>query len=188
MRIDRQIVFIFPLLLFSILMVFLWKGLRLDPHKLPSALLNKPVPQFQLTTVQNEDQFFTDKNLRGQVVLLNVWATWCESCQEEHPELMEIARDYRVTIYGLDYKDTRASAKTFLQQYGNPYTLVGFDGDGDVAIDWGVYGTPETFIIDKSGIIRYKYIGPLTDDVWVNNLLPIVKSLQENNSNMRKGI
>lgn len=159
-------------------MVFLWRGLSLDPHKLPSALLNKSVPSFRLTTLQNENQFFTDKNLRGQVALLNVWATWCESCQQEHPILMEITRDYRITVYGLDYKDTRLSAKTFLQQSGNPYSLVGFDGKGNVAIDWGVYGTPETFVIDKSGIIRYKYIGPLTNDVWFNELLPLIKDLQ----------
>lgn len=160
-------------------MVFLWRGLSLDPHKLPSALLNKPVPSFRLTTLQNEYQFFTDKNLKGQVALLNVWASWCESCQEEHSTLLEIAHDNDVSLYGLDYKDTRAAAVTMLQQFGDPYKMVGFDGNGNVAIDWGVYGTPETFVIDKNGIIRYKYIGPLTDAVWVNELLPLIKDLQK---------
>ena len=138
--------------------MFLWKGLSLDPHKLPSALLNKSVPQFQLSTVQDSGQMFTDRNLHGQISLLNVWATWCSSCREEHPVLMDIERDYQIPIYGFDYKDQRISAIQWLQQLGNPYTLIGFDNSGSVAIDWGVYGTPETFIIDKNGIIRYKFI------------------------------
>ncbi len=161
-------------------MVFLWKGLSLDPHKLPSALLDRPVPFFQLTTLQNEGQFFTNKTLQGRVTLVNVWATWCESCREEHAELLDIARDYQVPIYGLDYKDERDAAKQWLQQFGDPYAMVGFDNNGNVAIDWGVYGTPETFVIDKAGVIRYKFIGPLTDTEWRNELLPVVRKLQEN--------
>ena len=176
--INRQFLFVFPLILFAILIVFLWRGLSLDPHKLPSVLLNKPIPQFQLSSVQNQEQLFTDKNLQGQVSLLNVWATWCVSCREEHPVLMDIARNYSVPIYGFDYKDNRASALQWLQQWGNPYTMVGFDGAGNVAIDWGVYGTPETFIIDKEGVIRYKFIGSLTEDAWQNELLPIVQKLE----------
>lgn len=179
MLFKRQLLFIFPLFVFTILTVFLWKGLSLDPHKLPSALLNKPVPKFQLTTVSEAGQLFTDRNLHGQISLLNVWATWCSSCRVEHLVLMDIEHDYQIPIYGLDYKDQRLSAIQWLQQVGNPYKLVGFDGSGSVAIDWGVYGTPETFIIDKNGIIRYKFIGPLTQEAWQEELLPIVRGLQE---------
>jgi cytochrome c biogenesis protein CcmG/thiol:disulfide interchange protein DsbE len=162
-----------------ILVVFLWQGLSLDPHKLPSALLNKSVPQFKLSTIQGTDQQFTDQNLRGKISLLNVWASWCMSCRDEHSVLMDIARDYQIPIYGVDYKDQRSAAIEWLQQFGDPYKLVGFDGDGSVAIDWGVYGTPETFVIDKAGVIRYKFIGPLTEEAWQEEILPVVKRLQE---------
>ena len=176
---NRPFLFILPLFIFAILLVFLWKGLSLDPHKLPSALLNKSVPQFQLSTVQNSQQIFTEKDLNGKISLFNVWATWCESCRDEHSVLMDIERDYQIPIYGLDYKDQRLSAVQWLHQFGNPYKLVGFDGNGTVAIDWGVYGTPETFVIDKSGYIRYKFIGPLTIEAWRDELLPIVRKLQK---------
>lgn len=188
MIINRQSLYLFPLVIFAILLVFLWKGLSLDPHKLPSALLNKPMPPFQLSTVQMPTQLLTDKNLRGHVVLLNVWATWCVSCRAEHPVLMDIARDYSIPIYGIDYKDNRLSTLEWLQQLGNPYTAIGFDGAGNVAIDWGVYGTPETFIIDKEGIIRYKFIGPLTEDAWQNELLPIVQGLQRRSLVTHEGV
>lgn len=179
---NRQFLFLLPILIFAFLFLFLWKGLSLDPHKLPSALLNKPVPQFLLGTVLSPNQTFTNKDLRGKITLLNVWATWCVSCRDEHPVLMEIARDYQIPIYGLDYKDQRLSAAQWLHEFGNPYKLVGFDGNGSVAIDWGVYGTPETFVIDKAGFIRYKFIGPLTEDDWQKKVLPVIKGLQDNHS------
>lgn len=167
-----------PLTVFLLLAVFLWRGLQLDPHKIPSTLLNKPVPTFELPDIMVPGQRFTQQQLLGQVSLVNVWATWCTACQQEHPILLDIARDSKVRLYAIDYKDDLATAKSWLAQYGNPFLAIGFDAMGKTAIDWGVYGTPETFLIDSQGVIRYKHIGPLTKQVWQDILLPIINKLQ----------
>ncbi len=160
------------------LAVVLRQGLSLDPRRLPSALINKPLPDFNLATVEGGAPIrFTQKTFLGKVSLLNVWASWCASCQTEHPVLMKIAKTHEVNIYGLDYKDKRADAHRWLKTLGNPYVDVGFDEQGSLGIDLGVYGTPETYIIDQDGIIRYKWVGPLTDAVWEQELLPIVQKL-----------
>ncbi len=167
-----------PLLLFLALAGLLYKGLSLDPHRVPSPLIGKPAPAFSLPRLQQPDAVLSSDDLKGKVSLLNVWATWCVACRAEHPLLVQLARQ-GVPIYGLNYKDKRPDAQRWLQRYGNPYLANAFDADGRVGIDWGVYGTPETFVIDKRGVIRFKQIGPLTREVIDRTLLPLLKRLQE---------
>jgi cytochrome c biogenesis protein CcmG, thiol:disulfide interchange protein DsbE len=149
-----------------------------DPHEIPSPLIGKPVPVFALTTLDDPGKTIGREQLLGHVWLLNVWASWCVSCRVEHPLLVEFAQQHPVEIYGLDYKDTRPEAMAWLGQFGNPYKAALFDGDGKVGIDFGVYGVPETFVIDKKGVIRYKQIGPFTEEALSNKLLPLLQQLQ----------
>lgn len=167
-----------PLAIFIALALFLGRGLNLNPREVPSPLIDKPAPAFELSRLDKPEQKLSVAQLRGQVWLLNVWASWCVSCREEHPVLVEAAQTNAVPIYGLNYKDQRADALNWLRQFGNPYTLSVSDPDGKVGIDYGVYGVPETYVIDKQGIIRYKKIGPVTRESWQNTLLPLVKKLQ----------
>jgi len=167
--------YLIPLVLFVVIMGFLWKGLQKDPHQLPSALLDKPVPEFNYPSLLHTGQTVTEKQFSGHVSLLNVWATWCITCHAEHSVLMDIANSKAVIIYGLNYKDDPIAAKQWLEKYGNPYQEVISDNKGTLAIDFGVYGSPETFIIDRHGIIRYKYIGAVSPNVWRDKLLPEVK-------------
>lgn len=167
-----------PLAIFIALALFLGRGLNLNPREVPSPLIDKPAPAFELSRLDKPEQKLSVAQLRGQVWLLNVWASWCVSCREEHPVLVEAAQTNAVPIYGLNYKDQRADALNWLRQFGNPYTLSVSDPDGKVGIDYGVYGVPETYLIDKQGIIRYKKIGPVTRESWQNTLLPLVKKLQ----------
>ncbi|MDH3646064.1 MAG: DsbE family thiol:disulfide interchange protein [Gammaproteobacteria bacterium] len=164
-----------PATLFAILVVFFWTGLKLNPTQIPSPLIGKPVPAFDLPLLLDESRRITQDQLRGEPTLLNVWATWCVACRQEHPFLMQLAAATDVPIYGLNLKDNRASASAWLDQLGNPYESSAFDEDGIVSIDWGVYGAPETFLIDATGIIRYKHIGPLTEEVWNKKLLPRIR-------------
>ena len=170
--------FLIPLVVFVVLVGFLWKGLALDPSEVPTPLLNKPAPAFNLQELQNASQTLSPANLRGKVWLLNVWASWCVSCREEHPVLLRFSKTGEVPIYGLNYKDSRDDALRWLQQFGNPYVVSGFDADGQVGIDYGVYGVPETYVIDRDGIIRHKHIGPITVDVWQDEIMPIVRKLK----------
>ncbi len=167
-----------PLAIFIALALFLGRGLNLNPREVPSPLIDKPAPAFELSRLDKPEQKLSVAQLRGHVWLLNVWASWCVSCREEHPVLVEAAQTNAVPIYGLNYKDQRADALNWLRQFGNPYTLSVSDPDGKVGIDYGVYGVPETYVIDKQGIIRYKKIGPVTRESWQNTLLPLVKKLQ----------
>jgi cytochrome c biogenesis protein CcmG/thiol:disulfide interchange protein DsbE len=152
-----------PLVLFLALAALLYKGLALNPREVPSPLIGKPTPEFTLPELKDTSRQLSHSDFLGKVSLLNVWATWCVSCRAEHPLLMQLARQ-GVIIYGLDYKDSREDAKRWLQRFGDPYVANAFDADGRVGIDWGVYGTPETFVIDQHGIIRHKHIGPLTEE------------------------
>ena len=170
--------FLLPLGIFIVLVIFLAIGLTLKPHEVPSPLIGKPAPEFQLTRVDDPDRTLARKELAGQVWLLNVWASWCVSCREEHPLLVELSKKNIVPIYGLDYKDKRDDALAWLNQFGNPYTLSISDVDGRVGIDYGVYGVPETFVIDKNGVIRYKQIGPVTPEALETTILPLVRELQ----------
>ena len=168
-----------PLALFIALVAFLLVGLQRDPHEVPSPLINRPAPAFQLPQLQEQTKTFTAQEMRGKVWLLNVWATWCVACREEHPMLIEYAKSGAVPIYGLNYKDDRAAALQLLKEEGNPYVLNAFDADGRVAIDYGVYGAPESYLIDRNGIIRFKKIGPITPDVWEGEILPLARRLNQ---------
>ena len=169
--------YLIPLVLFLGLVAFLAIGLTRDPHVVPSPLINKPAPTFKLSQLADPSKTFSAEEMRGKVWLLNVWATWCVVCREEHPMLLEIERSRAVPIYGLDMKDQREDALAWLRELGDPYVLSVSDLDGRVGIDYGVYGAPETFLIDKNGVIRFKQIGPITPEVWQNQMLPLVKEL-----------
>ena len=170
--------FIFPLILFLVIITFLWRGLSLHPNVVPSPLINKPVPDFTLPTLFDKSENTTNDDFIGRVSLVNVWATWCYTCAQEHDLLLQLANTKDVMIYGLNYKDDTDAAKKWLEEHGNPYQIVAFDEKGQTAIDWGVYGTPETFVIDKKGVVRYKHVGPLTTEVWEKNLEPLVTQLR----------
>ncbi len=167
-----------PVTLFLLLSFFLWRGLSLDPHQLPSVQLGKALPAFTVPQLQDREAVFSSSNLRNQVMLLNVWASWCEACIEEQVFMMQLARD-GVPIYGLNYKDKSADALQWLSQWGNPYQLIGQDTEGKVAIDLGVYGAPETFVIDKQGIIRYRHVGILTQEAWTKEIAPLMRQLEQ---------
>ncbi|MGE0388418.1 MAG: DsbE family thiol:disulfide interchange protein [Gammaproteobacteria bacterium] len=166
-----------PAAVFVVLVVFLALGLTRDPRIVPSPLVGKPAPPFSMPQLRDPDKTLTLADLGGKVALLNVWATWCGACREEHPMLLQIARSGAVPIYGLDYKDDRAEAIAWLDRTGDPYVASGFDPQGRVGLDYGVYGAPETFVIDAAGKVAYKHIGPITPAVWNDTLLPLVKSL-----------
>jgi cytochrome c biogenesis protein CcmG/thiol:disulfide interchange protein DsbE len=170
--------FLFPLAIFIVLVGFLAAGLRLNPREVPSPLIGKPVPAFRLPQLQAGDKFISAEDMRGKVWLLNVWASWCVSCRQEHPVLIDLDRQKKIIIVGLNYKDDRAAAITWLNQHGgDPYQVSAVDADGRVGIDFGVYGVPETFLIDKNGVIRYKHIGPVTSEALKTKILPLAEEL-----------
>ncbi len=171
--------YLIPLGLFAALVVLLGIGLTLNPREVPSPLIGKPAPEFDLPTVMDPDKRISRESLLGKVYLFNVWASWCVSCRQEHPLLVELSRKGVVDIYGLNYKDRREDAQRWLNYYGNPYVASGADTDGRVGIDWGVYGVPETFVIDARGMIRHKQIGPVTPEALEEEILPLVKKLKE---------
>ena len=166
-----------PLVVFVVMLGFLVVGLSLKPHEIPSPLINKPAPAFSLPTLDAPQQNLSAQDLRGKVWILNVWASWCVACRVEHPLLVEFSKTGAVPIYGLNYKDKREDATAWLNKFGNPYTRSLSDTEGLVGIDFGVYGVPETFVIDKSGIIRLKQIGPVTPEVLRDEILPLVRKL-----------
>lgn len=171
--------YLVPLGIFLVLVAFLYRGLSLDPKLVPSPLVGKPMPAFTLTRLDDPNATISDTDIKGKVSILNIWATWCVSCRAEHETLLELAKTGKVDIYGLNYKDERAAAQQWLRQLGDPYVANAFDDTGRVGIDWGVYGAPETFIIDSQGIIRHKHVGPLTIDVVNEQILPLVAELQD---------
>ena len=178
---NKKIVLI-PLLVFIVLAVFLAIGLTRDPSEVPSPLIGKPAPQFQTARLAPEGSnapAFASRDMLGQVWLLNVWASWCVACRIEHPLLMQYAKDNLVPLVGLDYKDKDAEGLRWLERYGNPYDHTIVDRDGRIGIEFGVYGVPETFIIDKAGVIRYKQIGPITEDAWNDKMLPLIRELKK---------
>ncbi len=163
---TRRLLLFVPLLVAVGLGLFLWKGLSLNPKELPSALIGKPFPQFELASVADPERMLTRKDLLGEPSLVNVWATWCPACKIEHPQLMDIARNEGVKIYGINYKDDREKAKVWLRQYENPYVLNIYDIEGRLGFDLGVYGAPETYILDADGIVRYRHAGPVDKATW----------------------
>ncbi|MDQ2976430.1 MAG: DsbE family thiol:disulfide interchange protein [Acidobacteriota bacterium] len=168
-----------PLVLFLGLVAFLAIGLSHDPHEVPSPLINKTAPVFQLAQLKDPTKTFSAQDMRGKVWLLNVWASWCISCREEHPLLLEYARSGAIPIYGFNYKDKREDALAWLGELGDPYVLSVSDLDGRIGIDYGVYGAPETYLIDRDGIIRFKQVGAVTPDIWQNKILPLAKELKK---------
>jgi len=171
--------FFLPVILFLVLCSFLFIGLYKDPSEVPSPLIGKAVPEFSLPKLLDNSAQFTQREFLGKVSILNVWGTWCFACKQEHPVLLELAKKNVAPIYGLNYKDDAAQAKMYLRDFGNPFAANAADEAGRVAIDWGVYGAPETFIIDRKGIIRHKHIGPLTLNDLSNKILPIVQQLKD---------
>ena len=169
--------FLIPIGLFVLLGFLLGYGLKLDPRKIPSPLVNKPLPAFSLPTLEDPKKLITNADLRGRVVMINVWASWCVACKQEHPLLLELAQRKQIPIIGLNYKDKPADAFKVLETEGNPYDTIIVDASGRTGIDWGVYGVPESFILDKQGVIRYKQIGPITPEVWEKTLWPRIQEL-----------
>ncbi len=169
--------YLLPLALFLVLAGFLAVGLKLDPREVPSPLVGKPAPDFKAPTLARPEATIARADMAGKVWMLNVWASWCGACRDEHPVLVDFAKRGVAPIYGLNYKDQRADGLGWLQKFGNPYADSIFDADGRIGIDYGVYGVPETFVIDKQGVIRYKHIGPVTPEVVRTKLEPLLKQL-----------
>lgn len=166
-----------PLGGFVLLVGFLAVGLQRNPREVPSVLINKPLPTFQLATLAAPEKTMTPQDLRGQAWLLNVWASWCVACQAEHPVLVDFAARHQVPLIGLNYKDKREDALRWLGRYGNPYRQSLQDTDGRLGIELGVYGVPETFVIDREGVIRYKHIGAVTPEALRDTLIPLLEKL-----------
>lgn len=172
-------VYALPLIVFGFIAVAFAIGLTLDPREIPSVLIGKQTPEFDLPPVQGRTLGLSDKDLKGEVSLVNVWASWCQACRLEHPLLMDLASRDTFPIHGLNYKDKPDDAQEWLDGLGDPYTRTGADINGRVAIDWGVYGVPETFVVDKAGKIAYKHIGAINVQVLEKNILPLIKKLQD---------
>ena len=171
--------YLVPLFIVLFIGVFLFVGLGLNPREVPSQHINKPAPDFSLQQLHNMQTKFSKSDLQGKVWMLNVWASWCVACRQEHPVLVNMARNGEIPVYGLNYKDTPTQAKRWLEEHGNPYEISIVDYDGKVGIDYGVYGVPESFLIDKQGIIRHKVIGPLSSIELRKCVLPIFRELQK---------
>ncbi len=173
----RILKFLVPLAIFAALVTFFAVGLTRDPREVPSPLIDKPAPAFKVEQLHEPQRTFDPDEMKGKVWLLNVWASWCVACRVEHPLLVDLSRRSVVPIVGLNYKDKREDGLAWLKRFGDPYTLSVYDIDGRVGIDYGVYGVPETFVIDKQGVIRYKQIGPVTPEALEKKILPLVRSL-----------
>lgn len=169
--------YLIPLLLFLVLAGFLAVGLKLKPREVPSPLIDKPAPAFSLGRLDQPDVKVSTADLKGEVWVLNVFASWCVPCLVEHPLVTEFAASGKARVVGLNYKDKTSDAQNWLRRHGDPYSLIVVDQDGRVGIDYGVYGVPETFVIDKAGIIRYKHIGPLTPEALRDKIIPLVAKL-----------
>lgn len=176
---KRFLLFI-PLVLAIILGVVLYAGIGKDPTKLDSALVGKQVPAFALKDLKNPESTLDESLFQGEVTLLNVWGTWCPSCRDEHADLMWLAREKKVSIIGLNYKDSRDDAQVWLDKLGDPYSTIIYDPKGTLGFDLGVYGAPETFVIDASGVVRYRHVGVVNSNVWEQVLLPVINEARGN--------
>ena len=169
--------YLLPLGVFIALVLLLGVGLSLNPREVPSPLIGKPAPAFQLPQLHQPEQSLSSRELQGKVWVLNVWASWCAACRDEHPVLTDLARSGIAPVYGLNYKDKRDDAIAWLKRYGDPYAASVVDADGRIGIDYGVYGVPETYVIDKQGVIRYKRIGPVTPAILKDKIVPLITEL-----------
>ena len=167
-----------PLAAFVVLALFLGAGLKLKPREVPSPFIGKAAPPFTLPQLADASKPLSPLDMQGKVWVLNVWASWCAPCREEHPLLVAVAREQGIALVGLNYKDDPRNAQEWLRKLGDPYLATAVDRDGRVGIDYGVYGVPETFVIDKAGIVRHKHVGPLTQEVWTRDVLPLIQKLQ----------
>ncbi|MBK5968742.1 MULTISPECIES: DsbE family thiol:disulfide interchange protein [Thiorhodovibrio] len=170
--------FLVPLIIFAALAGLLLYGLGQDPREVPSPLIGKAAPEFELPDLLDPSRTVSNADLDGQISLVNVWASWCSACRAEHGTLMELARSNDFQLIGLNWKDEKTDALTVMRMTGNPYTLIGYDPDNSAGIDWGVYGAPETFVVDRNGIIRHKHIGAIDPVVWEETLAPIIEDLK----------
>lgn len=170
-----------PVLLVMVLLIVLYQSLFSNPtHEMPSTRLNQPIPTFSMSNVLNNQQVFSNAVFSKQsIAILNIWATWCYACRIEHSVLMKIKNEYHIPVYGIAYKDDQSMVLSWLKKRGNPYDMLGLDNTGDVAIDFGIYGTPETFVIDQKGVVLYRHVGTLTEDIWQSNILPIIKQHED---------
>lgn len=175
----NKVIRFIPLILFIVLAGVLYRGLFLNPQDMPSALVGKKLPDFSLNQLKNENKILHPNDLKGDIILLNVWATWCPSCHYEHPYFLKLANDPRLTIYGLNYKDERDLAIKWLNKLGDPYQLSIFDPEGTLGLDLGVYAAPETFVIDHKGIIRKRFAGPIDDGVWQKEFEPLILQIEK---------
>ena len=171
--------FLIPLAAFCVLVIFLAIGLTRDPRDVPSPLKDKPAPAFRLPQLAAAEKSFAPEDMKGKVWLFNVWASWCVSCRQEHPLLVAFSKEGKVPVVGLNYKDQLPDAKNWLAKFGDPYLLSAVDADGRVGIDYGVYGVPETYVIDKAGMIRMKHTGPITAESLQKQILPLVAELSK---------
>jgi len=167
--------YLFPLGIFLALAALLFYGLRLDPRRVPSPMVGKPAPAFELESLTEPGKSISSDILKGRMSLVNVWASWCPSCRQEHAELVRIARETDVQMIGFNWKDERPAALEMLSRFGNPYVLSVYDPENQVGIDWGVYGAPETFVVDAEGVIRHKRIGPIDRKVWQEEIVPVIE-------------
>ena len=174
----KSIIRFIPLILFVLLGILLYRGLFLNPQAMPSAMIGKPLPNFALPQVKSAEQLVGRDDLQGNIVLLNVWATWCIQCKYEHPYLLNIAKNSRIKLYGLNFTDDRNAALSWLKQYEDPYVFSIFDEQGALGLDIGVFGAPETFVIDHTGIIRKRFAGPINDNVWKKEFLPLIETIE----------
>lgn len=168
-----------PVGILTVVLLFFAKGLTLDPHTLPTMMVDRPMPAFELQPLSDQIPNLSEEKLRGRITLVNVFGSWCVSCVAEHPMLMDISNAGIVEVHGVDWRDTPQDGSAWLERYGNPYASAGLDADSRLAIDLGVTGAPETFLLDASGRIRYKQVGPITPEIWEDTLLPMIKSLQQ---------
>lgn len=175
----RRALYLLPLGFFLWLAVHFALGLKKDPSLIPSALVDKPVPAFSLPALYDDTPGLSEKDFKGRVVILNIFASWCVPCRAEHPLWMQIKKEKVLPIHGIAWKDKKSNAKDWLKQLGDPYDLIGHDPQNQAGIEWGVYGVPETYIIDWAGRIRYKHVGPLLPEIWKKDLLPVVQRLKK---------
>ncbi len=174
----KRLLMLLPLAIFLLVAVFLYRGLFLDPTELPSALIGKPLPAFSLPSVEDPNRLISAEDIKGEAALVNVWATWCVACKIEHPVLNQLAKQ-GVNIYGVNYKDDTAAAQKWLREFHDPYRLNISDAQGSLGLDLGVYGAPETFLVDKQGIIRHKYVGVIDERVWREQLAALYQELAD---------
>ena len=174
----KSLKYLLPGLVFAVLLVVFYRGLFLNPREVPSPLIGKPAPAFELESLADPTNSFTTSDMFGKPAVLNVWATWCAGCRQEHGFLMQLARSGEVPIYGLNYRDERGPALQWLERLGDPYVRTAYDPDGMGSLDWGVYGAPETFLLSPDGTVVHKHLGPLTARIWAEDFRPRIQGMQ----------